>query len=74
VSKLFKDHDNLILGFNTFLPPGFKIKPENLQSHQRALQQQAYAQELSQQMQVVPTPNPMVVESQSVVDATRYLS
>ena len=34
VSKLFKNHDNLILGFNTFLPPGFKIKPESLQSYQ----------------------------------------
>ncbi len=26
VSDLFKGHDNLILGFNTFLPPGFKIE------------------------------------------------
>ena len=26
VCKLFKGHDNLILGFNTFLPPGFKIE------------------------------------------------
>ena len=26
VSELFKGHDNLILGFNTFLPPGFKIE------------------------------------------------
>jgi paired amphipathic helix protein Sin3a len=34
VSTLFKDHDNLVLGFNTFLPQGFKIKPEFLRSHQ----------------------------------------
>ena len=26
VSDLFQGHDNLILGFNTFLPPGFKIE------------------------------------------------
>eukprot|EP00501_MAST-03F_sp_TOSAG23-6_P000098 GSMAST32.ASY1.ANO1.100.1 assembled CDS len=26
VSKLFHGHNNLILGFNTFLPPGFKIE------------------------------------------------
>eukprot|EP00941_MAST-03F_sp_MAST-3F-sp1_P000344 g344.t1 len=26
VSKLFQGHNNLILGFNTFLPPGFKIE------------------------------------------------
>mmetsp|Transcript_6575 Transcript_6575/g.13303 ORF Transcript_6575/g.13303 Transcript_6575/m.13303 type:complete len:1590 (+) Transcript_6575:983-5752(+) len=26
VCELFKGHDNLILGFNTFLPPGFKIE------------------------------------------------
>jgi paired amphipathic helix protein Sin3a len=26
VSELFKGHDNLILGFNTFLPPGYKIE------------------------------------------------
>jgi paired amphipathic helix protein Sin3a len=25
VSDLFKGHDDLILGFNTFLPPGYKI-------------------------------------------------
>ena len=26
VSELFRGHDNLILGFNLFLPPGFKIE------------------------------------------------
>uniref|UniRef100_A0A7S2SFF8 Histone deacetylase interacting domain-containing protein n=1 Tax=Mucochytrium quahogii TaxID=96639 RepID=A0A7S2SFF8_9STRA len=26
VCELFKGHDNLILGFNTFLPPGYKIE------------------------------------------------
>ena len=26
VSELFKGHNNLILGFNTFLPPGYKIE------------------------------------------------
>jgi paired amphipathic helix protein Sin3a len=29
VLTLFKGYDTLILGFNTFLPPGFKIKPED---------------------------------------------
>ncbi|ORX55361.1 hypothetical protein BCR36DRAFT_581393 [Piromyces finnis] len=27
VSTLFKDHPNLIIGFNTFLPPGYRIEP-----------------------------------------------
>lgn len=26
VSNLFKGHSDLIVGFNTFLPPGFKIE------------------------------------------------
>lgn len=26
VSELFKGHNSLILGFNTFLPPGYKIE------------------------------------------------
>ena len=26
VSELFKGHNGLILGFNTFLPPGYKIE------------------------------------------------
>jgi paired amphipathic helix protein Sin3a len=29
VSELFKGHKNLILGFNTFLPPGFKIEVDD---------------------------------------------
>ena len=29
MSTLFKGYDTLILGFNIFLPPGFKIKPED---------------------------------------------
>jgi len=27
VSTLFKDHPSLITGFNTFLPPGYRIEP-----------------------------------------------
>jgi len=27
VSTLFRGHPNLIIGFNTFLPPGYKIEP-----------------------------------------------
>ncbi|RHY64123.1 hypothetical protein DYB34_006257, partial [Aphanomyces astaci] len=30
VSELFKGHPNLIFGFNTFLPPGYRIRPETL--------------------------------------------
>ncbi|EQC35298.1 hypothetical protein SDRG_07523 [Saprolegnia diclina VS20] len=30
VSELFKGHPNLIFGFNTFLPPGYRIRPEHL--------------------------------------------
>jgi hypothetical protein len=29
VSELFRGHNNLILGFNTFLPPGFRIEVVN---------------------------------------------
>ncbi|OUM63674.1 hypothetical protein PIROE2DRAFT_26190, partial [Piromyces sp. E2] len=29
VSTLFTSHPNLITGFNTFLPPGYKIEPTN---------------------------------------------
>ncbi|KAJ3035457.1 Transcriptional regulatory protein sin3 [Rhizophlyctis rosea] len=29
VSSLFRGHPNLIMGFNTFLPPGYKIEPTN---------------------------------------------
>ena len=29
VSTLFRGHPNLIMGFNTFLPPGYRIEPTN---------------------------------------------
>ncbi|XP_068459639.1 paired amphipathic helix protein Sin3a-like [Clinocottus analis] len=29
VSQLFKGHPDLITGFNTFVPPGYKIKVQN---------------------------------------------
>ncbi|KAJ8327725.1 hypothetical protein QVD99_003749 [Batrachochytrium dendrobatidis] len=29
VSSLFRGHPNLIMGFNTFLPPGYRIEPTN---------------------------------------------
>jgi len=47
VSELFDGHPNLILGFNTFLPPGFKIEIGQIQHRQamrRQLQQQQAAQ------------------------------
>jgi len=35
VSKLFRGYNNLILGFNTFLPDGFKISLADLQREER---------------------------------------
>ncbi|XP_034392021.1 paired amphipathic helix protein Sin3a-like [Cyclopterus lumpus] len=29
VSQLFRGHPDLIMGFNTFLPPGYKIEVQN---------------------------------------------
>lgn len=33
VSTLFKGHPDLIVGFNTFLPPGFKIEVSDVQAY-----------------------------------------
>ena len=35
VSDLFKGHNDLILGFNTFLPADQRIKPETLEQMER---------------------------------------
>ena len=37
VSELFRGHDRLILGFNTFLPPGFKIGAADIAKIQQPL-------------------------------------
>jgi len=41
VSELFKGHNNLILGFNTFLPPGYRIENSDLPDDSRPQVQQA---------------------------------
>ena len=33
VSELFRGYDHLILGFNRFLPEGYKISPQDIQKH-----------------------------------------
>ena len=44
VSELFDGHPNLILGFNTFLPPGFKIEIGQIQ-HRQAMRKQLQQQQ-----------------------------
>ena len=39
VSELFRGHDRLILGFNAFLPPGFKIGAADIPKLQKPLRQ-----------------------------------
>eukprot|EP00241_Pyramimonas_parkeae_P007923 CAMPEP_0114262526 /NCGR_PEP_ID=MMETSP0058-20121206/21865_1 /TAXON_ID=36894 /ORGANISM="Pyramimonas parkeae, CCMP726" /LENGTH=146 /DNA_ID=CAMNT_0001378429 /DNA_START=232 /DNA_END=669 /DNA_ORIENTATION=+ len=36
VKELFKGHDNLILGFNTFVPKGYEIKLEDVRAEAAA--------------------------------------
>ena len=35
VGKLFRGYDNLILGFNTFLPDGYKIQMSDIEEMNR---------------------------------------
>jgi paired amphipathic helix protein Sin3a len=58
VSNLFYGYNNLILGFNTFLPEGYKIElrdleqqqePDHIRVHQPQQQQQQLQQQLQQQ-------------------------
>mmetsp|Transcript_39358 Transcript_39358/g.95253 ORF Transcript_39358/g.95253 Transcript_39358/m.95253 type:complete len:1404 (+) Transcript_39358:106-4317(+) len=53
VSKLFRGYNNLILGFNKFLPNGYKITTEDLknQDAKYAREQQQQEQALRQQQQ-----------------------
>jgi paired amphipathic helix protein Sin3a len=41
VKELFKGHRDLILGFNTFLPKGYEITPEEVPKRQPVEFQQA---------------------------------
>ena len=41
VSKLFHGYNRLILGFNTFLPDGYKISLEDIQRHEKERMQEA---------------------------------
>lgn len=53
VSNLFKGHPELIVGFNTFLPPGYKIEVQS--------NDQGYAYQVSVS---VPSPNSALQHSQ----------
>ncbi|CAJ1938952.1 unnamed protein product [Cylindrotheca closterium] len=80
VSKLFRGYNNLILGFNKFLPNGYKITTEDLknqdakyareqqqQQQQEALRQhqlQQLQQHQKQQQQQQQQPVPMEMQSQ----------
>lgn len=53
VSRLFRGYNNLILGFNTFLPEGYKIRLEDLvrQDQEHAREQAALAKQHQEQQQ-----------------------
>lgn len=63
VSELFKGHTNLILGFNTFLPAGYKIEvvAPNSGSSAAPMDNKVHGQAPQQQMQrnMPPPPNAM---------------
>jgi paired amphipathic helix protein Sin3a len=44
VSMLFKGHPELIVGFNTFLPPGYKIEVQTNESQQASMPGHAHLQ------------------------------
>lgn len=56
VSELFKGHNNLILGFNTFLPPGFRIDSADLPDDSRPPTTQV--QQPTAQAHSLPPPPP----------------
>ena len=45
VSRLFRGYNNLILGFNKFLPDGYKISLQDLERREAELQRQAQLQQ-----------------------------
>jgi paired amphipathic helix protein Sin3a len=45
VSRLFRGYNNLILGFNKFLPDGYKISLQDLERREAELQRQAQQQQ-----------------------------
>jgi len=47
VSRLFRGYNNLILGFNKFLPDGYKISLQDLERREAELQRQAQQQQAS---------------------------
>ena len=51
VSELFKGHNNLILGFNTFLPADFKITLPMVEQQQKERDMQQQQQQLLQKQQ-----------------------
>lgn len=57
VSNLFKGHPDLIVGFNTFLPPGYKIE---VQANEISVHQPG------QQTLCIPTNAPVMLPSATV--------
>ena len=55
VSHLFKGHPELIVGFNTFLPPGYKIEVQ--------ANEQGYAFQVSVSM---PSPSPTTTHTHTI--------
>ena len=53
VSNLFRGHDQLILGFNTFLPDSYKIELSDIEEMNRAL-----ADRLAAESSGAPSPRP----------------
>jgi paired amphipathic helix protein Sin3a len=63
VSKLFRGYNNLILGFNTFLPDGFKISLADLQrneAEERAAEEGKKKVPLKKPAPLLPSPAPVM--------------
>jgi hypothetical protein len=63
VSNLFKGHPDLIVGFNTFLPPGYKIE---VQANEISVHQPG------QQTLCIPTNTPVMLPSATVSIPHKY--
>lgn len=65
VSQLFRGYNNLILGFNTFLPDGYKISMEDLARSEAEYQRELLAQQAQPPPPVQATaPTPMPTQQQ----------
>lgn len=70
VSNLFKGHPDLIVGFNTFLPPGYKIEVqcETINVHQPGQQVMSIA--ALAQSQAVSTVNRVSIDKQKCLGSS----